>query len=121
MEAPKLNQKLEIGLMREPTYGPISLDLKEKKVLAIDSGESQHLTDQEYQVLWMLVRAQGAMLSKIEMEGFLYEDISEEKDLPLTNGLEVILKSLRSKLRTVAGEKISIENLKNIGWRLQVS
>ncbi len=117
---PRLKDKLEAGVMREPVFGPIALDLENKTVKSVDTNQAERLSDQEYQILWLLVRSQGAILSKSEIEEFLYEDMSDDKDLPLGNTLDVHLNSLRNKLKTLVGEKISIQNLRNIGWKLSV-
>jgi len=118
---PRLNEKLEAGVLREPTFGPIALDLKSKTVRSIDTNKTENLSAQEYQILWLLVRAQGAVLSRSEMEGFLYEDVAEEKDIPLGSGtLNVVLDRIKKKIGAVAGNKIIIENLHNVGWRLSV-
>jgi len=118
---PKLNEKLEAGVLREPTFGPITLDLESKTVRSINTNKFKNLSAQEYQILWLLVRAQGAVLSRSEMEGFLYEDLAEKENTPSGSGtLDVVLNRIKKKIDAVAGSKIVIENLHNVGWRLSV-
>jgi DNA-binding response OmpR family regulator len=116
---PKLNKKLEAGTLREPTYGTIALDLKSQTVRSLDTGVTKKLGPQEYQILWLLVRAREALLSRSEIEGFLYEDLGENEDLPMGNGLDVQLNTLRNILKDLTAGKMIIENVRNIGWRLK--
>ncbi len=116
---PDFHSKIEAGKMRTPTFGPISLDLKTKEVTNTLSGHTEYLTDTEYQVLWLLVRAQGNLIEYSDIVTFLYGD-NESKDIPLSNGYEVFVSRLRSKLEYVAGNALEIENVYGLGYRLKL-
>jgi DNA-binding response OmpR family regulator len=58
-------------------------------------------------------------LSRSEIEGFLYEDLGENEDLPMGNGLDVQLNTLRNILKDLTAGKMIIENVRDMGWRIK--
>lgn len=69
----------------------------------------------EFQCLWLLVRAQGNIITSDELSYFLYED--SDGDLPLTNVSQVFIGRVRKKLEKI-GSTISIETIHGFGYRL---
>ncbi|HEY0010414.1 MAG TPA: winged helix-turn-helix domain-containing protein [Candidatus Paceibacterota bacterium] len=115
-----LLHKLEAGANRPPTYGPISLDIESKTVSFNGAERTEQLTKSEYQVLWLLVRAQGNSITEGEIFGFLYEDYPDHKDLPLSNTTVVFINKLRHKLQELTDGKVVIQNQHGFGYYLQV-
>ena len=111
--------KLEAGKNREASFGPLRLDLESKK--AFVGNESVKLTNAEYQVLWLLVRANGAIVSSGEIENFLYEDIPEDKDIPLHNTVQVFLSRIRNKLDPLTDGRIKLSTFRGIGYFIESS
>ena len=109
--------KLEPGTAREPVFGSLALDKENQEVVI---GENrQRLSPFEYQILWILVRAQGRPVTKPEIENFLYENIPDHKDLPLSNSLEVYMTRLRKILKSAGGDDLQISNDKGYGYFLE--
>jgi DNA-binding response OmpR family regulator len=109
-------EKLYPGELREPSYGSINLDL-ESKTLSGEKEQNIHLSEKEYQILWLLVRAQGGMISRFEIETFIYEDLPDDKDITLSNTVEVFMFRIRKKLELVTNNA-KITNIRNIGFRV---
>jgi len=121
MEGIPLNQKLEAGIMREPTFGPIHLDLASQTVQFDEAKKQEKLSGQEYQVLWLLVRAQGAILTQSEIEDFLHADHPESKDMSLDGSLVwVVINGLRGKLEKLTGGSVVIETHVRFGYSLAI-
>jgi len=78
--------------------------------------EVEVLTPVEYQVLWLLVRAQGGVISDADVMRFTYEDSNQ--DLPLSNGTAVLIGRIKKKLQLVAGDTVMIETVRGLGYRL---
>lgn len=112
---PPFAERLGFGEQRDPRFGPIELDLESRSVRS-DSG-SEHLTPKEYQILWMLVRAQGGTVSDTEMREFIYDD--PEIGTPHADVTSARLAPLRKKLAHVS-DTVSIESMKGVGYRLVI-
>ena len=67
-------------------YGDISLNVLTRSVRGA-SGVIR-LTVTEFQILWLLVRGQGTIITRDEVSYFLYEE--SEDDIPLCNSVEVL-------------------------------
>ncbi|MBU1755222.1 winged helix-turn-helix domain-containing protein [Patescibacteria group bacterium] len=115
---PKLNEKLKAGVHAEPKMGPLSLDLTTKTISIEGSTKQAALTSNEYQILWMLVRAQGDVISESDIIEFMYDD--PNKDIPLYNPAEVFLHRLRKKLADIT-DQVTIETHRGHGYYLKVT
>ena len=115
---PTLRGKLEIGAERPPEYGPIRLDLKSHSLQLIGSDEQEALGPKEYQLLWLLVRAHGNVITEGEFMEFVYGDESDEKDLPVSNTMAVLIGHVRTKLDELTHGRVTIENIRNHGYSL---
>lgn len=110
---PAFSERLGFGEQRDPRFGSIELDLASHSVRSGD--RSERLAPMEYQILWMLVRAQGGIVSEAEIREFVYDD--PEIDAPQGDALSPRLAPLRKKLAKV-DDTIAIESMKGIGYRL---
>lgn len=110
--------KLDAGTDKEPTFGPLSLHL-ENRTASVGEKEIK-LTPTEYQILWILVRAQGGVVSEAEIESFLHEHKPEDRDLPLTNAIASNVTRVRRKLEEFEGENMTIGNVKELGYFLEL-
>jgi two-component system OmpR family response regulator len=115
-----LGIKLEAGENRRAEFGPISLDLNTRTLKVDNSPAQENLSPQQYQILWLLVRAQGAIINEQEIMDFLHEDCPDDKDLPLGNGITVQIARLRKKLDSLTKGDVIIENIENRGWFLEL-
>jgi DNA-binding response OmpR family regulator len=118
MEGNPLRNKLELGTARRAEFGPIRLDLLSQTLQVEGSDSVERLTPYEYQMLWVLVRAQGGIVTKSEISDFTLADFPDDADLPTGNGFEVRLRRIREKLRTLTDGRITIENELRMGLRL---
>ncbi|MDP2649114.1 MAG: winged helix-turn-helix domain-containing protein [bacterium] len=101
-----------------PRFGPIELDLESKSVRLTGTNKSESLSQFEYQILWILVRAKGGFVPRSDIESFIYSDIADDKDLPLGNSFDVKLHSLRRKLHNISDGKIIIGNIIRGGYAI---
>ncbi len=109
--------KLDAGENREPVFGSLRLDLETRE--AFVENKSVELTKSEYQILWLLVRANGNIVSSEEIENFLYEDISDDQDGPLHNIIPVFLTRIRKKLDPLTEGKVKIGTFRGVGYFLE--
>ena len=109
-------KKIEAGIEKEATFGPLVLDLGSKSLANVKTLETVRLTPKEYQILWMLMR--GALIETGEIEEFLYEDHPENKDLPLSNTVSPTMGNLRKKLDDISGGTITITKRDKRGYKL---
>ena len=117
---PSLHDKLDAGVMRKAAFGPISLDL-DSKTLRIEGTEiREKLEAQEYQILWLLVRAHGNIISETDIITFLYGDMPDEKDIPLGNTIQVRISDLRGMLEKLTGGTVRIVTHIRTGYSLEV-
>ena len=108
-----LMYKLNAGTLANAQYGDVSLCLAQRQL----SGQSEHrqLSPMEFQIMWLLTRAQGGYVSRDEIMYFLYEH--QERDLPLYNTVEVMVGRLRRKLNAVS-EEVKIWTFRSFGYQL---
>ena len=57
---------------------------------------SQELSEKEYEILWLLVQAQGEIVSKEDVVSHLYEDSP-----PSSNTIESFLVKIRKKMKSI--------------------
>ena len=115
---PTLRDKLEVGAERPAEYGPIRLDLKSRSLQVIGTDKREVLEPKEYQLLWLLVRAHGHVISESEFIDFVYGDAPDKKDLPLSNSMAVYISRARTKLEELTQGRVTIENNRGLGYHL---
>ena len=105
-----------------PSYGPIGLDFETRSVRRLnDDRDFITLTPQQYQILWLLMRAQGAFVSESRIAEFLDESIPDDKDIPISKArISAPLTNIRNKLATLIGDEVTIDNKRGLGWYLKV-
>lgn len=108
-----LNETLRFGENMDPVFGPIRLIPGLRSVTT--EGRSVQLSPIEYQVLWMLTRAQGGPLNDAQMREFIYDDPSI--DAPLGNVVLEKIASIRKKLESI-DSKVIIINERGFGYKL---
>lgn len=111
---PTLSEKLELGEMRNAEYGPIRLDLASRTLAMGDAAVL--LSPTEYQIVWMLVRAQGNSITDAEFYNFLKD--ADGTAEPKNNSIEVYIVRIRRKLQELTGGAVMIENQQKRGYRL---
>lgn len=115
----ELARMLEFGETRPPALGPVSLDARTQIMRNARTGDTKHLTSREFQVMWMLIRGKGITVPMQHLENYFFEDIPDDKDLPLSNVIEVAIAGARKKLAALVGTRMSIHNAKGIGYALR--
>lgn len=108
-----LMDKLNAGTLTSPQYGDVSLCLVQRQLVGV--GGQKPLTPMEFQIMWLLTRAQGGYVTRDEIMYFLYDD--EERDLPLFNSVEVMVGRIRRKLAAVS-EGVKIWTFRSFGYQL---
>ena len=111
-------KKIEAGTQKEPRIGNLLLDLSTQELKNSETGVSLHLSASEYKIMWALVRAGDSFLSNDDLFEFLYEDLSDEKDLPLINVVNTFLSRLQKKLDTLTGGQVQIANRHGYGYNI---
>lgn len=111
-------KKIEAGTQKEPRIGNLLLDLSTQELKNSETGVSLHLSASEYKIMWALVRAGDSFLSNDDLFEFLYEDLSDEKDLPLSNVVNTFLSRLQKKLDTLTGGQVQIANRHGYGYNI---
>jgi len=104
----ELADKLEYGEARRPEFGPIWLNIQTKTLHRAGTDKVEKLSDHEYQILWMLIRAQGKNVSVVEMDEFIMESSPETADIPVSNTRETEIYKIRTKLLGLVGNKVKI-------------
>lgn len=115
---PPLHERLNFGESRRPEFGPIWLDLPSRTLRAAGTDTQEHLTPQEYQLLWLLVRAQGNFVTPSDIASFIHDE-DRSSETQLGSGLDVRLAALRAKLETVSGNRVTIEYTYRFGYFLK--
>lgn len=116
---PSLGGKLELGKERRPEFGPIWLDLNSRRVALANSSDHEDLSSTEYQILWLLIRASGNMITEEEMLNFIHDD--DSKDAPVGNQVNVYISKLREKLNRLTRGTVKIETIRGLaGYRISV-
>lgn len=114
------HSKLETGVSRESSFGNLKMDVRSQSIKNIQTGVSEKLSKSEYQILWILVRAQGNIITETEFSDFLYEDLPDSMDLPLSDTVKVFMTKVRRKLERIMGTEIQISTEHGMGYRLQL-
>lgn len=105
---------------RVSSFNDLYLNLRLRT--AFYKGKSIRLTPKEYQILWLLIRANGSLLSTIEMGDFLYDESLEvENHVNVENVLSGFIKNLREKLNYVSQGNIRITNYHSAGYFLELA
>jgi|GEM_PF-7107014 DNA-binding response OmpR family regulator len=104
--SPKWKEGKSVGIER--------MDMNSKTLDVHFNGRSEHLTKKEFQVLWLLNRANGGLVDRGEIEQFLYEDA--DKDSPLSNTIEAFISRVRKKIE---GSGFVITNMDELGYKLE--
>ena len=112
----KFLQSVEAG--EKPKFAMIEMDLASQSIQNTETGQSVRLAPREYQIVWMLVRAQGERVKIGEMDDFIYRDLPDEKDLPLTNTNMVSLGRARKKMLALTENKMTIAVDPSFGYYL---
>lgn len=110
----ELLSKIIIKNTRLPSFGDILLRLPSLEI--IGPGGSVRLSSYEYRILWLLVRAQGTVITVDEIMYFIYDD--SDKDLPLGNSTQVLISRVRKKIKGVQS-MVRIEVFRGFGYLLE--
>lgn len=105
-----LGPRMKWGEGMPAEYGPIRLQFDARRIENLATGKSAHLTPLQSKVLWLLMRARGARVTRAEIEYFLYRDEPDTKDLPMSNGVNVAAASIRKAFDKIAKGKITVSN-----------
>lgn len=118
-----LARKLELGKAVRPEYDPVWLDIRSRTLQVRGRDSALVLSDFEYQILWLLVRARrttNAPVSRQEMIEFLYENFPEahvEELVNVENVLSAEISMLRGKMDGFTKEAF-IQTDHGYGYRL---
>ena len=112
-----LGLKLNLGTAMKPEYLGVRLDLKHRTVVSIVSGGRESLTNDEYDILWAMVRAQGNLLTLADIDILLRTDLVKP-DALLDNSHRAMISKIRSKLRRISGNTVRISNFPGRGYCL---
>jgi DNA-binding winged helix-turn-helix (wHTH) protein len=109
--------KIGAGELGRTGYADILLDSRQKLLKGTVS--SVKLTKSEFLALWLIIRAQGSLITKDEITYILYEEFScdSEMDIPLGNSVEVFITRLRRKIVCVT-HSAQIELLRGYGYKI---
>lgn len=110
-------KKIEAGTEKEPVLGNLSLNLGTREAVNVTTNERVRLGMQEYQILWMFMRGNDILLSEGEILDYLYEDIPDDKDIPLSNIHQVVMRRICEKVARI-GITVHFENEHGSGYRL---
>ena len=95
-------------------YG--DLELVCSNVSAIGPDGTVELKEEEFQVLWVLVRSQGAIVSRLEVTHFVYGD--SEAGMQEINSLYETVSHIRDKLEQV-NTRARIRLIHGRGYRME--
>ena len=102
---------------QQAQFGPIWLTSRTETIEA--TGRSPiKLSPQAYQILWLLIRMKGGIVTREEILEFLHEDTLESKDLPVSNGEDVKILEIRNALLELVGRRVELETMRREGFRL---
>jgi DNA-binding response OmpR family regulator len=101
------------GCNKRLSYGDVFLHLPNQFLYSVVDWE--RLSPMEYQIIWLLVRAQGGCVTYDEMVYFIYDE--RMKDIPLANTIQVFICRLRKKLSSIS-QMVVIETFRSYGYNL---
>jgi DNA-binding response OmpR family regulator len=104
--------KIGAGCVIPLSYGDVVLDFS-RRTLRASLGDVKLGGEKIALITWLLFRAQGSILSKDEIFDFLYYE-REDKDLPVSNILEVYLSRIRTRLSTVS-QHVTVQCQRGLG------
>jgi DNA-binding response OmpR family regulator len=107
--------KIGAGHITDPIYGDLKLCLRDK-ALRGNIGQ-RNVSSMEFQIMWLLIRANGGLITHSEFVYFIYE--SDERDLPLSNSMEVLVSRVRKKLRSIS-QLVAIDTFRGVGYKLSL-
>ncbi|OGG60476.1 hypothetical protein A2765_00045 [Candidatus Kaiserbacteria bacterium RIFCSPHIGHO2_01_FULL_56_24] len=85
--------------------------------LSIKGSDSvERLYDSEFRTVLALKKAQGGILSLLDITDILYGE--PDSDLPISNTVNVLISRLRQKIELISNKRFSIETWKGMGWYL---
>lgn len=117
--------KLELGKALRPEYGPVRLDIRDRSLQIRGKNSALLLSDFEYQILWLLVRARkttNAPVSPHEMIEFLHEGYPEDhvdRLMNVENALAAEISMLRGKMDGYTKDAF-IRTERGFGYRLGI-
>ena len=114
LEWKSLSGRLEFGKPGSSEFGPLRLNLETQELMSASSGKAVRLEPLEYQVLWLLMRAQGEEVPIDEIEEFLYRERTDEHR-PDSNIITVTVGKLRRVLEVV-GAPFHIPKIEGKGF-----
>ena len=109
-----ITRRREDAPVMQLSFGDISLNQQEAKLISKTTGQSVKLGAKEYQILEMLLRNPRQILSKDTIFDRVW---GYESDADLSN-LEVYLSFVRKKLSFV-GSKVKIKATRGMGYSLE--
>lgn len=98
----------------QKSTGLEKLEMNPKTQEVYFNGTSVSLTPMEFQVLWLLNRANGGIVSEAELSEFIYDD--PQADLPVGNTITVFLSRVREKIE---GCGFQITTVRGLGYKLE--
>lgn len=102
----------------EPKFEGMQMLRDKQSIENVHTGEQVHLSPSEYQVLWMLARADGEIVLSSHLEEFLNDRYTDEEDLPLRASLGTFIVRLGGKLKSLFQGSVEIESVRGLGYRL---
>ena len=96
-------------------YEDIKLDLNQKKIVNVNTGEEIEVSRKEYLLLDCLMTNKNQVVSK----EFIYDYVWGMDAEVISNNLEAYLSFIRKKLKAI-GSKVNVKALRGLGYRLEV-
>ncbi|MGR3278018.1 response regulator transcription factor [Acaryochloris marina NIES-2412] len=109
-----LSRRSRLSLPTQISFGALRIDLIQRRVHY--HNELVDLTPQEFSLLYVLVQAEGAALSRVEL---LQRAWPESIDNPRTVDTHIL--SLRKKIEQDPQQPQLIQTVRNVGYRLNLS
>lgn len=107
--------KVPFGLRLVGTEDASSIPQTRKGFFTYEpNGEGLRLSGQETEILVLLKK--GGTVSEETFMNFLHDD--EDRDMPLTNGLAVMMTRLRKKLKKATNGELEIKTIRGLGYQL---
>jgi DNA-binding winged helix-turn-helix (wHTH) protein len=115
---------------RENRFGPLFFQKNYQTLVRIEGLDPVRLSNKEAEILWLLMSVSkedkeahrwiGGYVSTADFEGWFNRSLPDEKEIPMSNSVEVTLGKLSRKLQAATSGEVYVENDRGRGYYLQL-
>ena len=102
-----------------PTFGPLCLDLQNVSLCNSETGLTSRMYPKEYQMLWLLMRANGGWVPTKTLCNFMFDRAAEPPVLQNEyRNFYSVMQRVRMHLVDVSNQRITIHTMREYGYSI---